>query len=230
MSNEIKPGRYRHFKGNEYEVLFMAKNSETLEPVVVYRALYGDRGVWIRPAAMWNETVELNGEKVKRFTYLGETCSSMTKIASFCVDHNTLKKGVYVSRTDGDVVTYDVRFKVPNSGDYLPNDGIHTIEHLLATYLRNSVYSESVIYVGPMGCRTGFYVLIKKDVSKADVIELLKKAMQFISDFEGEIPGCDKSECGNYLEHSLAKAKAAAVDMLGVLKNYTPEMMEYQSR
>ena len=85
----------------------------------------------------------------------------MKKIASFSVNHDKLKKGMYVSRIDGDVVTYDLRMKVPNAGDYLSNGALHTFEHLFATYARNSALSDSVIYVGPMGCRTGFYFLLR---------------------------------------------------------------------
>ena len=228
MNEEIKPGIYRHFKGNNYKVLYLAKNSETLEQVVVYQALYGDNGIWVRPASMWNETVELNGRKVKRFTFVGQEPVSFSKIKSFQVDHDKLKKGVYISRTDGDIVTYDVRFKVPNCGDYIPSAAMHTIEHLLATYLRNSEYGQSVIYVGPMGCRTGFYVLMKDNVGGNEVIGVLKRAMKFISDFEGKIPGSEKSECGNYLEHDLVKARENALDMYRVLENYTPEMLNYE--
>ena len=89
----------------------------------------------------------------------------MKKIASFSVNHDKLKKGMYVSRIDGDVVTYDLRMKVPNAGDYLSNGALHTFEHLFATYARNSALSDSVIYVGPMGCRTGFYFLLRDNVS-----------------------------------------------------------------
>ena len=85
----------------------------------------------------------------------------MKKIASFTVNHDKLKKGMYVSRIDGDVVTYDIRMKTPNAGDYLTNGAMHTFEHLFATYARNSAYSDAVIYVGPMGCRTGFYFLLR---------------------------------------------------------------------
>ena len=92
----------------------------------------------------------------------------MKKIASFSVNHDKLKKGMYVSRIDGDVVTYDLRMKVPNAGDYLSNGALHTFEHLFATYARNSALSDSVIYVGPMGCRTGFYFLLRDNVSRLD--------------------------------------------------------------
>ncbi len=90
----------------------------------------------------------------------------MKTIASFTVNHDLLEKGMYVSRIDGDVVTYDVRMKKPNMGDYLPTPAMHTFEHLLATYARNSEHADSVIYVGPMGCRTGFYLLLRDDGSR----------------------------------------------------------------
>lgn len=151
----------------------------------------------------------------------------MKRIASFAVDHDKLKKGMYVSRIDGDVVTYDIRMKKPNGGDYLPNGAMHTIEHLFATFARNSGWGDKVIYIGPMGCRTGFYLLLRDSVSRGEALELVRSSMEFIADFEGKIPGTNRIECGNYLEHDLAGAKAAARDMCEVLKNYTPEKMDY---
>lgn len=151
----------------------------------------------------------------------------MKRIASFAVDHDKLKKGMYVSRIDGDVVTYDIRMKKPNGGDYLPNGAMHTIEHLFATFARNSGRGDKVIYVGPMGCRTGFYLLLRDSVSREEALELVRSSMEFIAGFEGKIPGTNRIECGNYLEHDLAGAKAAARDMCEVLKNYTPEKMDY---
>lgn len=152
----------------------------------------------------------------------------MKKIASFSVNHDKLKKGMYVSRIDGDVVTYDLRMKVPNAGDYLSNGALHTFEHLFATYARNSALSDSVIYVGPMGCRTGFYFLLRDNVSRLDALHLVQESFAFIRDFEGEIPGSRHEECGNYKEHDLKGAKETAVDMLEVLKDWTPEKMEYE--
>ena len=99
----------------------------------------------------------------------------MERIASFCVDHTRLERGMYISRVDGDVVTYDIRMKKPNQGDYLANGALHTIEHLFATYARNSVYGPGVIYVGPMGCRTGFY-LLTRGLSHADAIRWCRTA------------------------------------------------------
>ena len=151
----------------------------------------------------------------------------MKKIARFTVDHDRLEKGLYVSRIDGDAVTYDIRMKKPNGGDYLKNAELHTFEHLFATYARNSEYSDSVIYVGPMGYRTGFYLVMRDSVGRGGVISLIKDSFAFIASFEGEIPGAKRKECGNYLEHDLDGAKRVARDMIEVLKDWTPEKMEY---
>lgn len=153
----------------------------------------------------------------------------MEKIKSFCVNHNKLKKGMYLSRVDGDAVTYDIRMAVPNSGHYLENDGIHSFEHLFATYVRNSKYADSVIYAGPMGCRTGFYFIVRDTVSHKEAIRLVKDACRFIAGYEGEIPGVSAIECGNYLEHDLQKAKAYGEDMCRVLENWTEEQLQYEN-
>ena len=113
----------------------------------------------------------------------------MKRIESFQVNHNKLKKGLYISRVDGDAVTYDLRMAIPNSGVYLENDGIHTFEHLFATYVRNSAVADSVIYVGPMGCRTGFYFIVRDSISPAEVISLLRETMNFIAEYQGRFPG-----------------------------------------
>ena len=152
----------------------------------------------------------------------------MKKIASFTVNHDKLEKGMYISRIDGDVVTYDIRMKKPNNGDYLGNGELHTIEHLFATFARNSEISEDVIYVGPMGCRTGFYLLVRDKVSHRQAIKIVQDSFRFIADFDGEICGSKKEECGNYLEHDLAAAKKTAENMLSVLENYSEEKLKYK--
>lgn len=152
----------------------------------------------------------------------------MKTIASFTVNHDILEKGMYLSRIDGDVVTYDIRMKKPNGGDYLTNGALHTFEHLFATYARNSRFSDSVIYVGPMGCRTGFYFLLRDSVSQEDSIALVQESFAFLRDFEGEIPGSKRWECGNYREHDLPGAKAVAADMLQVLAGWRPEQLKYR--
>ena len=152
----------------------------------------------------------------------------MNKIASFTVNHDTLQKGMYISRIDGDIVTYDIRMKLPNGGDYLHMSAAHTLEHLFATYARNSKFGEHVIYVGPMGCRTGFYFLVRDKISHEQAIALVKESMAFARDFEGEIPGNKKEECGNYLDHDLAGAKKIGGEMATVLENWTVEKLQYQ--
>lgn len=152
----------------------------------------------------------------------------MKKIASFTVNHNKLNKGMYISRIDGDVVTYDIRMKKPNNNDFLPNGAMHTFEHLFATYVRNTKYADDIIYVGPMGCRTGFYFLVRDNISHTEALNLLKESFAFIKNFEGEVPGTKPEECGNYLEHDLQGAKAVAEDMAEVLKDWTEEKMTYE--
>ena len=115
---------------------------------------------------------------------------------------------------------------VPNSGNYLENDGLHTFEHLFATFMRSSNWAENVIYVGPMGCRTGFYLLMRNTPNEI-AIDLVKKAMDFIADFSGDIPGATEKECGNYKDHDLKKAKNYAKLMRKVLENYSLEMLKY---
>ena len=152
----------------------------------------------------------------------------MKQIASFTVNHDILEKGMYISRIDGDVVTYDLRMKKPNGGDYLENAAMHTFEHLFATYARNSTWTNEVIYVGPMGCRTGFYLLLRNSVSYADAIRLVQESFRFIADFEGAIPGAQfPRECGNYLEHDLAGARKIAEDMCGVLAAWQEKDLYY---
>ncbi len=152
----------------------------------------------------------------------------MKKIARFTINHGTLEKGMYISRIDGDVITYDIRMKKPNGGDYFQMSAAHTVEHLFATYARNSKWGEQIIYVGPMGCRTGFYLLVRDTLSKADAIALVKESMAFVRDFEGEIPGSKKEECGNYLDHDLQGAKALGKDMAEVLQNWTKQDLIYK--
>lgn len=151
----------------------------------------------------------------------------MKTIASFTVDHDKLEKGMYISRVDGDVITYDIRMVKPNGGVYLPSPAMHTFEHLFATYVRNSAYSDQIIYVGPMGCRTGFYFLTRDAVSGEQAIALVRECFAFIAAFEGKIPGSERKECGNYLEHDLPGAKAVAEDMCQVLEHWTEPMLQY---
>ena len=130
----------------------------------------------------------------------------MERIASFCVDHTKLDRGMYLSRQDGDVLTWDIRMKRPNHGDYLSTGAAHTLEHLFATYARNSAFQDSVIYVGPMGCRTGFYLLLCGDYESRDIVPLMKEMFAFIRDYRGDVPGASARDCGNYLDMNLPMA------------------------
>ena len=152
----------------------------------------------------------------------------MQKIKSFEIDHTKLEKGLYISRVDGDIITYDLRMVKPNTPPFLENGGIHTFEHLMATYLRNSENKENVIYVGPMGCRTGFYVIFKGNLDSKDIIDIMKEMFKFIADYEGDVPGADPRSCGNYLDQNLPMAKYEANKFLKeVLNNIKDENLVY---
>ncbi len=138
----------------------------------------------------------------------------MDKIASFTVDHLILEPGIYVSRIDRDsetgaaATTFDIRLTRPNREPVMNTAEVHTIEHLGATYLRNDpAWGSRVVYFGPMGCRTGFYLVVFGEVSSADVLPLVRGLFAFVRDFEGDIPGARPEECGNYLDQNLAAAK-----------------------
>ncbi|MCR4925084.1 MAG: S-ribosylhomocysteine lyase [Clostridiales bacterium] len=150
----------------------------------------------------------------------------MKKIASFTIDHTKLPRGMYTSRIDGEVVTYDIRTRRPNVEPVMENAAIHTVEHLFATFVRNSEYAENIVYFGPMGCRTGFYFLTQ-ELPADKAIVLTQQAMKFISEYDGEIPGVSEKECGNYRDHSLEGAKKEAAEMVKVLENWTVEKLVY---
>ena len=157
----------------------------------------------------------------------------MEKIASFTVNHLTLLSGIYVSRKDhiGEetITTFDLRMTRPNVEPVMNTAEMHTIEHLAATYLRNNEeYKEKVVYFGPMGCRTGFYLLLAGDYESKDIVELIKKLFVFIRDFEGEVPGACARDCGNYLDMNLPMAKWLADKYISeVLENISEERLVY---
>ena len=150
----------------------------------------------------------------------------MKKIASFTVDHDKLTQGVYISRIDGDITTFDLRFIKPNTPPFLKPYAMHTIEHLFATYARNSEYSDNVIYFGPMGCMTGFYFLTR-DLELETALNLIKDIVKKCRDHEGEIPGNSKIECGNYLAHDTESAKEELTKYFDTIKDWTVEKMSY---
>jgi len=157
----------------------------------------------------------------------------MKKIASFTIDHLRLYPGVYVSRKDniGEnvVTTFDIRMTRPNFEPVMNTAEMHTIEHLAATYLRNhSVFGPKTVYFGPMGCRTGFYLLLSGDYESKDIVDLLTDMFEFISNYEGEIPGASAKDCGNYLDMNLPMAKYLAKKFLeNVLTNTDESNLNY---
>lgn len=148
----------------------------------------------------------------------------MERIKSFQINHNILEPGFYISREDDNVITYDLRTRKPNNGDYMSNATMHSLEHMFATYARNSAVSDKVIYFGPMGCQTGFYFLVK-DLAPVEVFELTIEILEDIVAYEGPVFGASAIECGNYANLDLALAKEEAAKYLEVLNNW--ENMEF---
>lgn len=140
----------------------------------------------------------------------------MRKIASFTVNHDKIVEGMYISRIDGDITTYDMRMRKPNMGDYIDNITLYSLEHMFATYVRNSEIGENVIYFGPMGCQTGFYLLVR-DEKPEKVLEITKKVLDDIINHKGEIFGNTRVECGNYRNLNLECAQLESQRYLDVL-------------
>lgn len=157
----------------------------------------------------------------------------MEKITSFTIDHLKLKPGVYVSRTDcvegHPITTFDLRMTSPNDEPVMNTAEMHTIEHLAATFLRNHAeYGGKTIYFGPMGCRTGFYLLLAGEYASRDIVPLMQEMFTFIADFEGDVPGASAKDCGNYLDMNLPMAKYLARKYLSdVLENISEERLNY---
>ena len=153
----------------------------------------------------------------------------MERNASFCVDHTTLLPGMYLSRrdgADGEILTWDVRMKRPNQGSYLSPACAHTLEHLFATYARNSRFSKGVVYVGPMGCLTGFY-LVTTGLTPAEALELTRSAFSWMAEYTGDIPGASAVECGNSLMLDPVAARVEAAAMVPVLNALDAEHLHY---
>ena len=146
----------------------------------------------------------------------------MKTIASFQVNHDKLTPGIYVSRIDGDVTTYDLRTRIPNAGDYMDHITMHSLEHMFATYVRNAAIGPQVIYFGPMGCQTGFYLLIGNADNQV-VLDAVKQGLQLIVDHDGEMFGATRSACGNYKNLAVSSAKAEARRYLDA-RNAIPEV------
>ena len=158
----------------------------------------------------------------------------MEKIASFTIDHNRLERGIYVSRRDvtpnGDVLTtFDIRMTRPNREPAISPEALHAMEHLVATYLRNHPqWKDRIVYWGPMGCCTGNYLIVQGELTSTDLLPLVREAMEFVKDFEGEVPGATPKDCGNYSFMDLQKAKAAAESYLeSTLQSPSSENLNY---
>ena len=157
----------------------------------------------------------------------------MERIASFTVDHKKLNRGIYVSRIDeingNYITTFDVRMKLPNREPVINIAELHTMEHLGATFLRNHpTWKDEVVYFGPMGCRTGFYVILKGKLESKDIIDLMKELYKFMAEFKGKIPGATAIECGNYLDQNLAMANFESKKFLEeTLENLTEVNLVY---
>ena len=142
----------------------------------------------------------------------------MERITSFTVDHDLLEPGIYLSRVDGDVTTYDLRTRKPNMGDYMDNLTMHSVEHMVATHIRNSELRDDVIYFGPMGCQTGFYLLVR-NADHRQVLTVLKQVLREILACEGPVYGASPKECGNYRNLDLDAAKVECRRYLDVLES-----------
>lgn len=151
----------------------------------------------------------------------------MKKIASFTVDHTKLNEGIYISRIDGDITTYDLRMRKPNTDDLMSNAAMHSLEHLFATMVRNSDLTDKVIYFGPMGCQTGFYLLMRTKEHSV-VVELIKSVLKQIISYNGEMPGQSAIECGNYKNLDLSLAKEEAKLYLEKIIGLTENDLEYR--
>lgn len=152
----------------------------------------------------------------------------MDKIASFTVDHNVLVPGLYLSRRDGNVTTFDLRFKKPNTGDLLTNAELHSVEHIIATLLRNAPEKDAVIYFGPMGCQTGFYFLFDSTQLRDDAaIALLKRVFAQAAVYDGAMPGQSAAECGNYRNLDTALARGCSAFYADLIRGWTEAQLAY---
>ena len=145
---------------------------------------------------------------------------AVERITSFTINHNILEPGFYISRIDGDITTYDIRVRKPNAGDYMSNSAMHSVEHMFATYVRNSEIADDVIYFGPMGCQTGYYLLVRNQEPKK-VFEITKKVFKQIVDHDGDVFGKSAIECGNYQNLDMEAAREEARKDLVILESYT---------
>ena len=152
---------------------------------------------------------------------------SVRRISSFSVDHDLIDEGIYISRIDGDITTYDMRTRKPNMGDYMDNITMHSVEHMFATYVRNSKIGDDIIYFGPMGCRTGFYLLVR-NADNSEVLSVVLEVLFKIAYEADQMFGATRVECGNYLELDLDSAKREAKRYLDILSS-REQTFEYKA-
>lgn len=150
----------------------------------------------------------------------------MQRIKSFQINHNILEPGFYISRQDDDIITYDLRTRKPNAGDYMSNIAMHSVEHMFATFARNSKIADDVVYFGPMGCQTGFYFVVRKQTPSA-VFEITKEIVDKIIAHDGDVFGASAIECGNYLNLDINEAKKECEKYKKVLDNWTNMEFSY---
>lgn len=173
--------------------------------------------------------------RIKKYASEQEKVSSnklggtMEKIASFTIDHDVLVPGFYISRIDGDITTYDLRTRKPNAGDYMSDATMHSVEHMFATYVRNSEISDDVIYFGPMGCQTGFYLLVRNQAPRK-VFDIAKDVLKKIVDHDGEVFGKSAIECGHYENLDIELAKKESQFMLETFEAQTNMEFTYPTK
>ena len=143
----------------------------------------------------------------------------INKITSFTVDHDKIVPGIYISRIDGDITTYDLRTRKPNNEDYMDNITMHSVEHMFATYIRNSDIKDDIIYFGPMGCQTGFYLLLRNN-DEEKTISVILETLKNIINHDGKMFGAERKECGNYINLDLSSAKKECQKYLEILLSY----------
>ena len=155
------------------------------------------------------------------------TLLEIQRITSFSVDHDRLTPGIYISRVDGDVTTYDLRTRTPNAGSYMDTCTAHSVEHMFATYIRNSAASDKILYFGPMGCQTGFYLIVRDSIEPRVVLGILKDCLKKVMEHDGSVFGASAKECGNYINLDLNKAKKVCGPYMSILENID-DVMTYE--
>lgn len=171
---------------------------------------------------------DVTSVKIEQYQHTFNQSFNMERIASFSVDHNVLTPGLYISRRDANVTTYDMRFKKPNTGDLLSNAEMHSCEHIMATLLRNSQHKDAIVYFGPMGCQTGFYFLFDNEkMTDAEAIELLRDTVKKGAIFDEPMPGKSPIECGNYINLDVKLANDCLSFYANIIESWRVDDLQY---